>query len=335
MKKKLMLGLAVLGSFSLQAQDEIQTILRAGVEDATRFSESYIAPAAEATIYSLANGWYNSGEAKETLHFEVSVVANVALVSDDKQNFNLNVNDYNYISFPDGSQSKSVATVFGENNPDQMIIVEYETDNGTETTQFTLPQGLGGSNINFVPTAYLQGSLGLVKGFEVKARFLPEVDYDGAKTKFYGAALQHEFTSWLTGEKLLPVAISGLIGYNRIEASYDLDSTPVQGSNQTINTEMNSWMFSAIASTKLPVINFYAGLGYVSGNAKTYLDGSYTIDEGPLAGQTLVNPYSVTTDVSGVNATLGFKLKLAFFRLNASYSFQEYQNVNLGINFGY
>lgn len=52
MKKKLMLGLAVLGSFSLQAQDEIQTILRAGVEDATRFSESYIAPAAEATIYS-------------------------------------------------------------------------------------------------------------------------------------------------------------------------------------------------------------------------------------------------------------------------------------------
>ena len=135
-----MLGLAVLGSFSLQAQDEIQTILRAGVEDATRFSESYIAPAAEATIYSLANGWYNSGEAKETLHFEVSVVANVALVSDDKQNFNLNVNDYNYISFPDGLQSKSVATVFGENNPDQMIVVEYETDNGTETTQFTLPQ---------------------------------------------------------------------------------------------------------------------------------------------------------------------------------------------------
>ena len=65
MKKKLMLGLAVLGSFSLQAQDEIQTILRAGVEDATRFSESYIAPAAGATIYSLANGWYNSGEAKK------------------------------------------------------------------------------------------------------------------------------------------------------------------------------------------------------------------------------------------------------------------------------
>ena len=283
----------------------------------------------------MANGWYNSGEAKETLHFEVSFVANATFVSSDKQNFTLDVNDYNYITFPDGSQSKQIGTVFGENNPEQIVNVEYETDNGTETTQITLPQGLGGSNINFVPTAYLQGSLGLVKGFEVKARFLPEVDYEGAKTKFYGAALQHEFTSWIAGEKLLPIAISGLVGYNRIEGSYELEQTTVQGSNQTINSEMNSWMFSAIASTKLPVINFYAGLGYVSGNAKTYLEGSYTIDEGPLEGQTLVNPYSVNTEVGGVNATLGFKLKLAFFRLNASYSFQEYQNVNLGINFGY
>ncbi|HIB37823.1 DUF6588 family protein [Mesonia sp.] len=333
--KKLMMSLLAFAGLSVSAQDDIQNILRAGVEDATRFSESYIAPAAEASIYSLANGWYNSAEAKETLHFEVSVIANAALVGDDKQSFTLDVNDYNYITFPDGSQQKEIATVFGENNPEQTVIVEYETDNGTETTQITLPQGLGGSNINFVPTAYLQGSLGLVKGFEVKARFLPEVDYDGAKTKFYGAALQHEFTSWITGEKLLPIAISGLVGYNRIEASYELDQTTVQGVNQTINSEMNSWMFTAIASTKLPVINFYAGLGYVSGDATTYLEGSYTIDEGPLEGQTLVNPYSVTTEVGGVNATLGFKLKLAFFRLNASYSFQEYQNFNLGINFGY
>ena len=330
-----MMSLLAFAGLSVSAQDDIQNILRAGVEDATRFSESYIAPAAEASIYSLANGWYNSAEAKETLHFEVSVIANAALVGDDKQSFTLDVNDYNYITFPDGSQQKEIATVFGENNPEQTVIVEYETDNGTETTQITLPQGLGGSNINFVPTAYLQGSLGLVKGFEVKARFLPEVDYDGAKTKFYGAALQHEFTSWITGEKLLPIAISGLVGYNRIEASYELDQTTVQGVNQTINSEMNSWMFTAIASTKLPVINFYAGLGYVSGDATTYLEGSYTIDEGPLEGQTLVNPYSVTTEVGGVNATLGFKLKLAFFRLNASYSFQEYQNFNLGINFGY
>ncbi|SHJ05458.1 hypothetical protein SAMN04488096_107159 [Mesonia phycicola] len=321
---------------TVQAQDNIQAILRAGVDDATKFSENYIAPASEAAIYSLANGWYNSAKAKETLHFEISVVANVGLVSEKNQSFNLNIDDYNYISFADGSQSKNVATVFGENNPDQIVIVEYETSNGTETTSFTLPQGLGGSNIDFFPTAYLQGSLGLGKGFEVKARFLPEVDYDGAKTKFYGGAIQHEFTSWLGVKKILPVAISGLIGYNRLEASYLLDDNSlIQGSNQKIKTEMNSWIYSAIVSTKLPVINFYAGLGYVTGDATSTLDGTYVIDEGPIQGEVLINPYTVTNNVSGLNATLGFKLKLAFFRLNASYSFQEYQNINLGLNFGY
>jgi hypothetical protein len=333
--KKILFALAFLGVCSLQAQDGIQDILRAGVSDATKFSKNYITPVSEAAIYNLANGWYNSGKAKKTLHFEISLVANAAFVGDDKQSFNLNTNDYEFISFPDGSIAKDVATVFGENDPEQMVIVQYETDNGTETTQITLPQGLGNSNINFLPTAYLQASVGIVKGFEVKARFLPEVDFDGAKSKFYGGAIQHEFTSWLKNDELFPVAISGLIGYTRLEGSYELDQDAIQGLNQRIMTEMNSWLFTAVASTKLPVINFYAGLGYVSGSAKSGLEGSYTIDEGPLAGETLVNPYTVTNDVSGLNATLGFKLKLGFFRLNAAYSFQEYQNVNVGINFGY
>jgi len=333
--KKILFVIAFFGAFSLQAQDGIQDILRAGVSDATKFSKNYITPVSEAAIYNLANGWYNSGKAKKTLHFEISLVGNAAFVSEDKQSFNLNIDDYEFISFPDGSVSKEVATVFGENDPEQMVIVQYENDGNTETTQITLPQGLGGSNINFLPTVYVQASLGIVKGFEVKARFLPEVDFDGAKSKFYGGAIQHEFTSWFKNEELLPIGISALIGYNRLEGSYELDQDAITGTNQKIMTEMNSWLFTAIASTNLPVINFYAGLGYVSGDAKTTLKGDYLIDEGPLAGETLVNPYSVSNDVSGVNATLGFKLKLGFFRLNAAYSFQEYQNVNVGINFGY
>ncbi|MBW2962155.1 DUF6588 family protein [Mesonia aestuariivivens] len=326
---------ALLSTLILNAQDNIKDFLRAGVDNAERFSESYIAPAAEASVYNLANGWYNSGKVKKTFHFEISVVANAAFVSDDKQNFELNVGDYSNISFPDGAQRKSVATIFGENNPDQLVIIEYDTGIATETAEIKLPQGLGDSNINFVPSAYLQGSLGLIKGFELKARFLPEIEYDGTKTKLYGAALQHEFTNWLKGADLLPVAISGLIGYTRIDASYDLDESSIAGAGQEISSEMNSWVFSAIASTKLPVINFYGGLGFVSGNATTALKGSYIIDAGPSQGIELIDPYAIKTSINGINATLGFKLKLSFFRLNAAYSFQEYQNFNIGLNFGY
>ncbi len=319
----------------VNAQDQIQDILRAGLDDATRFSKDYIAPVSDAAIYSMANGWYNSGKAKDLFHFEISIISNLSMVPDDKQNFTLNTNDYNYIQFPDGSTSKQVASILGHNDSEQVVVVEYETENGTETASIVLPQGLGDNNIDFVPTAYLQGSLGLIKGFEVKVRYLPEIDYDGVKTKFYGAALQHEFTSWLAGEDIFPVGISALIGYNRLEGSYNLDDAQVSAIGQRIDTEMNSWIFTTIVSTNLPVINFYGGLGYVKGDSTTQLEGTYTVDEGPLEGQTISNPYSVSSDVGGVNATLGTKLKLGFFRINASYSFQEYQNINLGINFGY
>ncbi|TQD34881.1 DUF6588 family protein [Haloflavibacter putidus] len=335
MKRPLLIFISfVLVCCNLRGQDDIQNILKAGLDDATTFSKNYIAPVSEGIIYSMANGWYNSGEAKKLLHFEVSIVPNVAFVPEEKQNFRLNTEDYNYIQFPDGATSKSVASVLGHNEMEQTVIVQYQTENGTETTNFTLPQGLGDENLNFLPTAYLQASVGLVKGFEVKARFLPELEYDGAKTNLYGAALQHEFTSWLTPE-IFPIKISALVGYNKFEASYALEQTQIQANNQAIETEMSSWIFTAIASTNWPVINFYGGLGYIKGDATTSLKGTYTLESGPLHGQTLVNPYSVDTAVNGVNATLGTKLKLGFFRLHAAYSFQKYQNVNVGLNFGY
>ena len=48
--KKIIIGLIAISAIGANAQDDIQNILRAGVDDATRFSESSIAPAAEASI---------------------------------------------------------------------------------------------------------------------------------------------------------------------------------------------------------------------------------------------------------------------------------------------
>ena len=75
--RKILLGVSLLIGGSLFAQDQIQDILRAGFEDATRFSKDYIAPVSDAAIYSMANGWYNSGKAKDLFHFEFFIVSNL------------------------------------------------------------------------------------------------------------------------------------------------------------------------------------------------------------------------------------------------------------------
>jgi len=47
------------------------------------------------------------------------------------------------------------------------------------------------------------------------------------------------------------------------------------------------------------------------------------------------DPFSVSSEVSAVRGTIGTKLKLGFFRINAEYHLAEFNAVSVGINFGF
>ncbi|HLU80530.1 MAG TPA: DUF6588 family protein [Flavobacteriaceae bacterium] len=333
---RLLIPICFLG-FAAQAQDGIEDLLAAGVEDAKRFSNSYFAPAAEGIMYSLSNGWYNTGKGKKLGQFEISIIGNASFIKDEHKQFQLNTADYNNLRFTNpGQASGMVASSLGENNPDINMVIEYEDEFGnTQELGITLPQGIGSAGVNILPSAFLQANVGLIKGAEVKFRFLPKIDQEDVEVQLFGGGIQYEVTSLLPAEKIFPLHISAVIGYTSLKASYDFTgSSIIDGENQRVETEVDSWLFSAVASTKLPVINFYGGIGFISGNSTSSVLGTYRIQEGVLANETLVDPYSVENKVSGVKATVGFKLKLAFFRLNADYSFQEYNNLSVGLNFG-
>ncbi len=337
MKIKYLIPILFLG-ISVRAQTGINDLLAAGIEDAKLFSDGYFSPAAEGVMYALSNGWYNSAKSKKPGHFELSIMVNASFVSDDDKTFTMNVADYNYLRFMDpNQQTGEVATALGENDPDITMVIEYENDLGvTEQVEIELPQGIGSAGIDILPTAYLQLGIGVFKGTEVKARYLPKIDQDGVKVQLYGGAIQHELTSWIPGASELPIAIGVLVGYTHFSAGFDLDETStVEGENQKIETKMNSLVISALISTKLPVINFYGGLGYLSGKSESDLLGTYHIQTGVLGGTTVQDPYSIENKVSGVKATLGTKLKLGFFRLHADYSFQRFSNASVGISFGF
>ncbi|HET8809320.1 MAG TPA: DUF6588 family protein [Flavobacteriaceae bacterium] len=324
--------------FGIQAQNGIDQLLAAGIEDAKQFSDSYFSPAAEGVMFGLSNGWYSTAEGKNLGDVEISIIGNASFVKDEHKSFTLNVDDYTYLRFQDPSQQfGEVATALGENDPEITMIIEFENELGmTEEIEITLPQGIGSAGVNILPTAYLQVGVGVFKGTEVKLRYLPKIDQDGVNLQLYGGGIQHELTSWIPGAKNLPFAIGVLVGYTHLEASYDLeDNSTVQGDNQRIETKVNSLVATAIVSTKLPIVNFYGGLGYISGNSQSDLLGTYRVQAGILGTQTVVDPYSVENKANGFKATIGARLKLGFFRLHADYSFQKFNNASVGISFGF
>ena len=337
MKKIFVFVLLNLVMFNTNAQSDIDALLAAGVEDAERFANGYLMSGTNGLIHSMNANWFNTADAKPLGGFEISIIANASSVKDDNKMFNLNTADYNNITFGDGSSSKMVSTVLGENDPAIFVEVEYEDPIfGNQTETIELPNGIGASSANLLPTAFIQGALGLSKGIEIKARFVPKIDAEEVSLSMYGAGLQFEMTKWLPADKVLPVAISGLVAYTHLDGSYDLtDSSGIQGEDQHIENKTNTWLFQLIASTKLPVINFYGGLGYIKGKSESDLLGTYRVTDGFIVSEPIVDPFSISSEVSSVRGTAGFKLKLGFFRLNAEYHLSEFNAFSVGLNFGY
>ena len=335
--KRFLIIIFIFLSMTSNAQNGITRLLASGKEDANTFADSYLSPGNDAIALGLSNGWFNSAKAKQLGGFEVSVIGSVSLVSDDQKEFLLDEADYNLLEFQDTSiNSRMVGNALGENDPDVGVKAVFESNGVSEEVPFDLPQGLADSNVNFVPGAMIQGSIGLIAGFEIKGRFLPEVSTDDLDISMYGVGLKHEFTDWLPFDELFPLHISGFVGYSKFDGSLKVENNSIVNSlsGQRIDTEMDSWNYAALVSTKLPVINFYGSIGYISASSSSDLIGQYRIDQGPLASQTVEDPISISSDASSMQATLGFKLKLAFFKINGQYSFQEYDTISLGLNFG-
>jgi len=315
------------------AQENIEDLLTAGVNDTEQFLQSYLDPASEGLVYNLNNGWFNSGKSKKLFGFEISLITNASFVKSENRNFVLDINDYENLRFQDPVVTQqTVSTAFGDIE-NVSVIIEGP---GGNNAVFDLPTGLGSENINFIPSAFIQASVGLIKGIELKARFLPRIETDDVEAGLFGVGLQYDFTSLLPADKIIPVAISGLVAYTNLDATYDFsDSSIVSGSDQRLENSTTTWLFQAIASTRLPVFNVYGGIGYINGNSDTDLRGTFDVTSGAIAGTTLVDPLSIENRVSGLRGTVGFKLKLGFFRLNADYTLAEFDNLSVGINFGF
>ncbi len=333
MKKLTVLLALILGQMA-SSQTDIDQILEIGIANAQRFSADYFVPAGEFLVNSMSNGWYSTAKTKKLWHFEAGIVGNLSFVREEKQSFILNTADYINITFRNGQTSQEVTNAFGVNQGDVAVIIN---EGDPDELEVVLPDGIGSAPINSIPAGFLQGSLGLIKSTEIKVRFLPRIKaVEDAEIQLYGVAFQHEFTDWVFPLKRWPVKLAGLIGYTNVKGFYDINtSSGVPGVAQEVRLNSNSWLITSIVSTKLPKLNFYGGLGYYFGSSDADVLGVYQIQNGPFASEVITDPISVKNKTKGVKATIGARVKFGVFNANLDYTLQNYNNLSLGLAFGW
>lgn len=318
-------------TFKSVAQQDVEALFKANPQDATKLIGAYLNPLMKGIGTGLNSGWYHTAKSKGTFKFEVRISAAGALVPTSDQSYDVNKLGLTNIR-PVNSSVSIGPTAFGEDKLGAEVEVH---SNNISLTKFRLPQGLG---FNIVPTPQIQLTFGLPKNIDVMARYVPSIKInDEGKVGMFGLGAKVELLPLLmsnTAEKVAPFDVSFGFGYSHVNFDLALDVNNGKYKDQKIESKFSGFNMDATISKKLAVFTPFASLGYQTSTSKLNALGTYEFDNG-IAKPVYTNPISINDDnFNGMRATVGFQLKLAFFKLYSSYTAFKYNTVNAGISFG-
>ena len=328
----LIAGLTVSMANVSMAQLDFDSFLEAGISDANTLLQSYLEPGFQGVGYGLNGGWYNTARPHQTLGFELSISASAAIVPTSAQFFTFNNSDYQNVRLSDNNRNQ-LPTLFGPNlgADDLPELTFLDPDTGDEVIRISAPTGLGIDEelpFNAVPTPMLQLSLGLIKGTDLKVRYVPTTSFgeDDGEVSLFGLGIMHDIKQHIPGIKLLPFDLSVFAGFTNLKTTLAVDAAL----NQFAELETKGLLVQALVSKKLAFVTAYGGIGYSRATTTFNLLGTYSTET-----NSYTNPINLDFENSGMRANVGLRFRLLFFNVFGEYAFQEYNTATVGIGFSF
>lgn len=347
----LQLLLIVFVSNSINAQlRDFGNFIASGPEDAQKLFEAYLSPYLNGFGASMTGGWYNTASAHEPLGFDITLTANVALVSTDYRTYDVDALELGGLVRAPGTEQLS-PTAAGDKDDGPLMqynIEEFQQD------AFELPPGTG---FPYVPSPMLQAGIGIYKGTEIMGRYMPKLGYkDKGKIGFWGIGLKHDIKQWIPGLKDVPVLnISLMGGYTKLNGFVALNITPgalnledyYDGdpeiwNDQEMDLSSRSFTGNLLISADLPVVCFYGGVGFATTKTTLALEGNYPMIRGvnTSTGEPLVDAVSNPLKFEAKNQdggftkprlNIGMRLKFGVFTLHGDYTRANFNVITFGM----
>jgi hypothetical protein len=326
--KRLILFFAFLSTFFSSAQlfDNLDSVLAATTEDAQLLVDAYVAPLGQSLTYSLNSGWASSAKTHKKFGFDLTFGAVSPSVSDGAKSFNPNSLGLKQLL----PSSNSSSTIFGKD-----VGTEFTyTLPGTSITQsITLPGGIEDDLVmNSLPTPYIQAGVGLFFDTDIIIRYIPKIENQGAEFGLTGVALKHNLMQYLGLLDKLPLNVSAIAAYSKMNIDYQLSST---NSNQKITYDVDTFLIQALASLDFPIISVVGGFGYGKGDASMQMLGNYEISLADMTTRSLKDPLKSENTYTGTHALIGLRANLLFLKIFANYTLQEFNTLNAGVSFSF
>ncbi len=226
-----------LGASGVYAQD-----LKNLIDDAVFFTDRYITPATDASVYQAASGWVVSPKEKKRWEMTLGLNFNMFFVPQRDRSFTFSNNDLSFFSI-EGAESAQTPTALGGT---KTVMLSGELD-GQPVTLDT-PEGV---NRETILHPYLQGSLGLGLGTELVVRYSPKIDLKHVSFQVYGFGLEHSISQYFKNWETKKYHLAAFAGYSNEDVTVEfLDvSTPYGNLGLNgLNTKVDTWQFQLTGS---------------------------------------------------------------------------------------
>jgi hypothetical protein len=213
--------------------------------------------------------------------------------------------------------------------PGETVVGEYPAPDGIadDISAYTFNQVA-------VPSPIIQVGLGLIKGTELKVRWMPTINNQDFNFKYFGLGGMHSISQWIPVFKDIPVDISAFVGYTKIDAEYVIPSGNIDGSGQKAQFTVNTLTYQALVSAHVSILTAYVGIGMDNFTTNFRLLGTYQLYAGEPWELNLADPIDLKqSGQNGFRTTFGVRLKLAILTIHADYTMREYNTLTAGLGF--
>lgn len=353
---------------TVNAQNDISSIFKAGVADLNTVANGYLKPAGNSFAAGLGSNWYNTAAVHKTWGFDLTVGGSMVTGPESEQMFD--ISGLTNLK-PTNAGTTQAPTFMGSGNGVELNLMQPQYlsngsanplwDNGNgKIVSFTTPKGVS----KYVPAPTVQFTIGLPIINDVSVRWMPATNISNADVSLWGIGVKHNFKQWIPGINLLPFDASILVAYTHFNIQYGFPTsaqiTPDKlvsanmeyipdpnlndYSTQGIHMTAKALTYGIIVSKKLAFFTPYVGLGVVKTNFDVDMAGDYpTLGDPVLVGNTykmqiknVADPIKVSGAETMANATVGFRLKILWiFSLHAQYVFQKYPTASAGLGISF
>lgn len=316
MKKTIILSLIIFCSIIGNSQD-IEGLFKAPKIDLNYLFDGYMSPFGKAFGKAMNAGWYNTAKVHSFLGFDITIGVPIAMVPSSDKTFTISDSKLTTLKLVDKSKNEA-QTFFGKNESGAKL-------SAANFSEFNMPVGTG---LAMAFAIAPQIGFGLPMGFEIKARFIPQINFgDKGKVGLWGLALRHDVLQYIPIVDKLPfLNLSAMVAYSNLKSNISL-SQNTNSSGQEFKTDISAWTTNIAASADFPFISLHASLGLGGVSSSMDLNGNFDIknDEGII--KTESNPLSFDKSYTDFRANAGLKFKIFLWHIFTDYTYDGGYNI--------